>query len=158
MTKLFLYDRESTTADTLRVMNRKGYTCKALTNNADFFWSEVEKLQTSDILVLLSHGDHDGPLAVAGQMGDDVDLVRLGGIVKQKSLKLYLLSCHTGLPPCATTLLSEGVPFVAPMGYAVFQTVGDEVVNVASKENDTFPGWAGPLSPPGRASKMLSLP
>ena len=157
MAKLFLYDDASTTRDTLRVMTRKGYTCTALTENADFFWDSMSELEENSIFVLLSHGDKNGPLAVAGTEGDDIDLDRFSDIISDNNLTLYLLSCHTGLDPCGTTLSGENLNFVAPKGTAVFQTVGDETINVLSKDDQTYPGWTGPLSP-SRASKALSLP
>ena len=156
MPKLFLYDPDSTNSDTLRVMRRKGYICMPLTNNPDFFWRAISDFQ-SGVLVLLSHGNEYGPLAVAGNQGNDIDLDRFARIIKANDLTLYLLSCHTGQDPCGSTLGSKGLEFVAPKGCAVFRTIGDEKIDVFSKDDDSFPGWAGPLGP-SRASAALSLP
>ena len=157
MAKVFLYDTASTTVDTLRVMRRKGYVCTALTNDPAFFWQTISAIDNKSIFVLLSHGDKAGPLAVEGNVGDDIDLERFSKIILEKELTLYLLSCHTGLDPCGSTLLRNKLNFVAAKGTAVFQTVGDEVITVLSKDDDTFPGWAGPLSP-NRPNKALYLP
>lgn len=157
MAKLFLYDPNSVTRDTLTVMRRKGYQLVALTADPDVFWNAIAALGEGDTLVILSHGDNDGPLAVAGNVGEDIDLARFVDLVKEKKLSLYLLSCHTGQNPCGTTLTEGGLQFVAPLGTAAFQTTGDETVNVYSKNGSTYPGWAGPLSP-SRASKAVSLP
>ena len=157
MTKLFLYDPASTTSDTLTVMRRKEYICTALTNDPDFFWTTISNLAAGSIFVLLSHGDENGPLAVAGTEGEDIDLNRFSTLILNNNLTLYLLSCHTGLDPCGSTLTQKKLTFVAPKGTAVFQTVGSETINVYSKDDDTYPGWAGPLSP-SRPSKALSLP
>ncbi len=157
MSKLFLYDKASTSTDTLTVMRRKGYICKALTADPNFFWNTISEFDNYGIFVLLSHGDENGPLAVAGTQGDDIDLDAFSDLILQKGLTLYLLSCHTGLDPCGSILSQKGLDFVAPKGTAVFQTVGAEAVNVFSKDGGAFPGWVGPLRP-SRPNKPLSLP
>lgn len=157
MSKLFLYDSASASTETLNVMRRKGYTCNALTNDPNFFWQSLSGLGNNSIFVLLSHGDKNGPLAVEGTVGDDIDLTRFGNIISQRNITLYLLSCHTGLDPCGATLTQHNLTFVAPKGTAVFQTVGTETINVFSKDGEVYPGWAGPLSP-NRPNKALSLP
>lgn len=157
MSKLFLYDQASASTDTLTVMKKKKYVCKALTNDPDFFWQSISALEPSSIFVLLSHGDKNGPLAVAGTTGEDIDLNRFSEIIKNKKLALYLLSCHTGLEPCGSILTENKLNFVAPKGEAVFQTIGSEQISVFSKDGTTFPGWTGPLSP-NRPNKALPLP
>ncbi|ENE4240220.1 hypothetical protein ABNH60_003431 [Salmonella enterica] len=158
MNKLFLYDKDSVTTDTLRIMRtKKGYTCLPLTDDPEFFWSSISTLQKGDVFVLLSHGNKNGPLAVEGCYGDDIDLKMFSNVIKEKNLSLYLLSCHTGCDPCGKILTDNGVNFVAPLGLAVFQTVGSETINILSKEGDIYPGWAGPLCP-GRGVTPLSLP
>ncbi|WP_139281205.1 hypothetical protein [Serratia plymuthica] len=157
MSKLFLYDQDSASTDTLTVMRKKKYVCTALTNDPDFFWQSILALEPSSIFVLLSHGDKNGPLAVKGTVGDDIDLTRFSDIIKKNKLALYLLSCHTGLDPCGSTLTKNGLNFVAPKGAADFQTIGSEQISVFSKDGTTFPGWTGPLSP-NRSNKALSLP
>ena len=157
MNKLFLYSVGSVTSDTLRIMRRKGYSCQPLTEDPDFFWTSISALKNGDVFVLLSHGNERGPLAVRGDEGDDIDLTKFSKDISEKNIKLYLLSCHTGLPPCETILTANGVNFVAPLGLAVFETVGEDMINIHSKEGQTNPGWAGRLSP-GRATKSLFLP
>jgi len=157
MSKLFLYDPASVTRDTLAIMLRKGYQNVALTNDTDVFWKAINGLADGSIFVLLSHGDKNGPLAVAGNVGDDIDLEVFSDLINKKQLTLYLLSCHTGENPCGATLEQNKVDFVAPKGYADFKTTGNETITVESKEGDKYPGWAGPLAP-NRASKSLSLP
>lgn len=158
MKKLFLYDAASITAETLAVMRRKGYTCIKLTADPEFFWGQIRTLEDMDVLVLLSHGDANGPLAVAGNEGGDINLKQFGKLISEKKLQLYLLSCHTGENPCANSLSDAKAQFAAPLGNAVFKTTGNETVTVLSKDGETFPGWAGELAPKGRASKPLSLP
>ena len=159
MNKVFFYDPDSITKDTLTVLKRKKYICIALTDDPDFFWSTLLKLKEDDIFVLLSHGDKDGPLPVKGQYGIDIDLKKFAAILNKKTITLYLLSCFTGNDPCASTLLDLGVDFVAPKGNAVFKTIGDETIDVTSKEGNKFPGWAGTEKlTPDRPNKALSLP
>ncbi|AZT39657.1 hypothetical protein ELZ88_24290 (plasmid) [Salmonella enterica subsp. enterica serovar Karamoja] len=157
MRKLFLYDTGSVTHDTLRIMRKKLYTCSPLTKSPDFFWQSISELEDNGIFVLLSHGDNNGPLAVEGDVGKDINLNRFSEIINTKKLTLYLLSCHTGLPPCETILTTNNVTFVAPKGKAVFRTVGDEVIYIYSKNGETNPGWAGSLQP-DRENKPLNLP
>lgn len=157
MNKLFLYDENSVLPATLGLMNRKGYTCWPLSENSDFFWQSISKLENGAVFVLLSHGNESGPLAVKGDKGHDIDLNKFSSVIKEKNLLLYLLSCHTGRDPCGKTLTDNNVQFVAPLGLAVFQTVGTDMINIHSKEGKINPGWAGPLSP-DRATKPLFLP
>lgn len=155
MDKVFIYDPASVTADTLRVMQRKGYTCIALDADPQTFWDAIAATAATGVLVILSHGDENGPLAVAGTVGDDVDLAALAAAVGGR--RFFLLSCHTGQNPCGATLTAAGLTFVAPLGTAVFETTGDETVTVKSMDGSEYPGWAGPLAP-NRSNKALSLP
>ncbi|TRU92415.1 MAG: hypothetical protein EWV75_20550 [Microcystis wesenbergii Mw_QC_S_20081001_S30D] len=157
MSKLFLYDPDSVTKDTLIIMGRKGYNCTELTEDSQFFWNTMNSLNNHSTFALLSHGDGNGPLPVRGTSGDDINLDDFSQVVSNKDLKLYLLSCHTGNDPCGTRLLDAGITFVAPKGAAEFRTAGTDTVTVMSKDGDTFPGWCGPLSP-DRASKAIYLP
>lgn len=160
MEKLFLYDAASVSTDTLLIMKRKGYTCKALTKDPGFFWQSIFELEEDGVFVLLSHGDNNGPMMVEGSDNakcKNIDLKKFSEILNEKRLKLYLLSCHTGVHPCETILRENNVSFVAPKGMAVFGTVNQEVINVLSKDGNTYPGWVGPLCP-NRASKALYLP
>lgn len=159
MNKVFLYDPASVTKNTLTVMKRKKYVLLELTDDPGFFWQVLDNLKMGDTFVLLSHGDKNGPLPIRGDKGKDIDLIRFATVLSKKSITLYLLSCYTGVDPCLSTLLKYKVHFVAPIGKAVFETVGDESIQVFSKNGNTFMGWAGsPDLTPGRANAALYLP
>lgn len=157
MEKIFLFDEYSINKATLQIMNRKGYQCIALTDNPNFFWDTIDAIPQGSVFVLLSHGDGNGPLAVRGDRGRDIDLGEFSRRIRAKGLTLYLLSCHTGLNPCGDYLLRAGLDFAAPVGEAVFKTIGTDIITVYSQDNGRDQAWVGPLSP-GRLGKPLQLP
>ncbi|MDE3250370.1 MAG: hypothetical protein KGO82_17035 [Bacteroidota bacterium] len=159
MNKIFLYDPASVNPDTLHIMKWKKYVLLELTDNPKDFWLVLDKLGMEDIFVLLSHGDKNGPLPVRGDKGEDINLDRFAKLLNEKRITLYLLSCYTGQDPCSAILLERKVHFVAPIGKAEFQTVGNESIQVFSKTGKEFMGWAGSKGlTPVRASAALSLP
>lgn len=158
MNKVLLYDKTSTSSATLTIMKCKGYCCKALTEDPVFFWNSISELKINSILVLFSHGDENGPSAVEGTEGGTIDVERFSNTLKERNVKLYLISCNTGSGNCGSALQKAKIDFVAPTGKAELQTIGSETINVFSRNpKKGSHAWIGSLSPK-RATHALSLP
>ena len=123
-------------------------------------WEQINNLDNEGVFVLLSHGNKNGPLGVAGDTGNDIDLDRFVRDIGGKNIYLYLLSCHTGQDPCGAKLMN-GTPIIgnlaAPKGAAAMTASGDSVT-VVSKDGTTFPGWTGRGQGPHGKSMVPSRP
>lgn len=143
--KVFVYCSETASQDTIASFKRRGYETKPLGEDPDIFWSIVVQLEEGSVLVLLSHGDENGPLLVRGDEGDDMsddDIKLLGEHLLLGKISLYLLSCHTGKNPFFDKLAATGASFAAPLGYASVES-GVGVCNAYSKEGSSYKGWKG---------------
>lgn len=143
--KVFVYSSDSANQHTISIFRNRGYEPKALGDDDDIFWSILIQLEARSTLVLLSHGDENGPLLVRGNQGGDMsdeDITTLGEHLRLGGITFYLLSCHTGKDPFFTKLKATGATFAAPIGYASVES-GAGMCNVYSKEDKTFVGWVG---------------
>ncbi|PAK11165.1 hypothetical protein DF156_01715 [Burkholderia ubonensis] len=163
--KLFLYDDDSTTSDAKRYFRNKEYSLVELTKKSKDFWDNVKLVENNGFLVILSHGDENGFLTVAGNEGGDVsgdDLEKFGDDLKKRGITLYLLSCHTGKDPCGSILWKTKCVFAAPIGYAKVVS-SSATVGVYSVENPvatppTYVGWKGTDGViPTRPTKPLNI-
>lgn len=164
--RVFIYCPETAGRDALMFFKRKDYVCLPLNEKPAYFWELINTVSENGVLVILSHGDPDGPLMVAGTDGDDMtkeEIQKLGGILSAKKVSLYLLSCNTGGGTFFATLKDTGAKFIAPLGYAdvressaglsVYSTNGEK--GLAAK----YEGWKGNgIEPPNRSTKPLVIP
>ena len=159
--KVFIYSRDAANADARSYFKRKGYHAVELDRDPETFFDGVALVAPEGTVVVLSHGDGNGPLLVAGTAGPDMtpeQIDRLARLLGEAEASLYLLSCHTGNEPFAGELADTGARFIAPRGYAAFEA-SSAGVNVYSKEGDRYVGWtANGIEPPSRNTKPLPIP
>lgn len=159
--KVFIYSRDAANADARSYFRRKDYHLVELDHDPETFFDGVGLVAPEGTVVVLSHGDANGPLLVAGTQGPDMSpdqIDRLAHLLGVAEARLYLLSCHTGNVPFADRLADTGARFIAPRGYAVFEA-SSAGANVYAKEGDRYVGWtAQGIDPPTRNTKPLAIP
>lgn len=164
--RAFIYCPETAGKDALTYFKGKGYASYSLNEKPAYFWELIDIVAENGVLVILSHGDENGPLMVAGTSGKDMtkeQIQKFGGILKAKKVALYLLSCNTGSDGFFDTLKETGATFIAPLGYAdvressaglaAYSTNGKKELGIE------YLGWKGNgINPPSRSSKPLVIP
>lgn len=165
--RVFVYCPDTASTDVRGYFKKKGYVCFPLNDKPAHFWELINIVSDGGVLVLLSHGDKNGPLMVAGTDGDDMtktEVEKLGSTLAGKKVALYLLSCQTGAGEFCKTLKSTAVKFIAPIGYAdVRETSVTLSVLSTNGEKDGYKtqylGWEGNgIDPPNRINKALLIP
>lgn len=146
--KLFLYSDDAADKTTVSYFAHLGYETKALTDNERDFWSAINTVERDGTLVLLSHGDKNGPLMVKGTSGNDMkkeEITAFGGQMARNNITVYMLSCHTGQDPFASLFAGTNCKFVAPEGYASLTNItgGVQVRSVTGEDHRGVAGWAG---------------
>lgn len=160
--KVFLYDPDSVPADALNMLGRLGFQCIKLTDDPGTFWLALASIDNDGSFVLLSHGNRDGPLMVAGDQGKDMtksQVEALANTLVQGGVTFYCLSCHTANGDFFETVDESGAAFVAPIGYASFRTssVSVDAYSVTA-DGKSYLGWAGTKGlVPTRKTKPLNF-
>lgn len=162
MKYLFLYCPETAINDTVNYFSGKGYSTAPLNDDPRTFWDWVTAVDNGGILVILSHGDANGPLMVKGHNGRDMskkEIEEFGAILVQKNVSLYLLSCLSGSGAFAKSLAATGATFIAPEGNAEVEA-NSLRMTVYSRSDDHKPsGWfSNGIAAPSRNSKPLVIP
>jgi hypothetical protein len=162
MKYLFLYCPETANSDATNYFNSKGYQIAPLDEDPQTFWDWVTSVDQDGILVLLSHGDENGPLMVKGHKGKDMSagqITDFGARLVLRNIRLYLLSCETGKGAFAGSLAATGATFIAPMGLAEFKANSVGVAVHSRGETNKLLGWySHGIAAPSRNSKPLVIP
>jgi len=164
--RVFIYCSETAGKDALTYFKKKDYVSCPLSDKPAYFWELINIVAENGVLVILSHGDENGPLMVAGTSGKDMtkeEIQKFGEILKTKKIALYLLSCNTGSGSFFNNLKDTGATFVAPLGYADVResSAGLSAYSTNGKKDFgiTYLGWNGNgIDSPNRASKPLVIP
>lgn len=174
ISKLFLYCPDTAPKDAVDTFEAWGYLCRKLTKKESDFWAAVKSVGEGGQLVIYSHGDANGPLMVRGEYGDDMageKALKFGAMLKQRNIKLYLLSCHTGSGTFFDQMESTGCMLVAPTGYALVKasSVGISVYSIIDSKlihekdlatSKKYAEWKATINgaAPNRLGKALLIP
>lgn len=162
MKYLFMYCPETAISDTVNYFSGKGYSTAPLNDDPRTFWDWATAVDNDGVLVILSHGDADGPLMVKGKLGKDMtksQIDEFGAILVQKKVALYLLSCLTGSGGFAKSLATTGAKFIAPVGNAEVEANSLRVTVYSRSDEGKASGWfSNGIDAPSRNSKPLVIP
>ncbi|WP_323118713.1 hypothetical protein [Burkholderia alba] len=163
--KIFLYSSDDADANTVKAFKNRDYSTIALTQDPKVFWNAVKSVDSNGYLAILSHGDSNGFLMVSGQSGNDMtnqEIQDFAKILNDKTITLYLLSCHTGQDPFGSKLKETGCRFAAPLGYAQIKSSSESLSVYSVKDNDpsskNYEPWTGTHDLyPTRLGKALTI-
>jgi len=164
MPGFFIYSTKEGTKDVLKIAKNRGYTLCPLNSKPDKFWGYITGAADARVpVIILSHGDPNGPLMVGGTEGADmtnVEIVRLGNTLASCGSDLFVLSCHTGGGAFWDTLCTTPVSAVAPRGTCFFGNACDETLIVKSLDPDVVCVTTNPPRSMGRGSRggVIKLP
>src|SRR5215217_7300507 len=97
------------------------YTATQLGTDESVFWTQLGTVGANGYFFLFSHGDETGPNLIDGTDGGalpDATAEKIAGIIKDKKISFYCISCNTGSSNFEKILTKAGCQFVAPLGYA----------------------------------------
>ena len=164
MAGFFIYSSREGTADVRKLALNRGYRLCPLNDDPATFWGYIaEAAAGGDPVIIVSHGNANGPLMVDGEYGADMthaEILALGTVLAAGCCELFVLSCHTGGGAFWNALITTQVSAVAPGGACSFGNVFDQAFVVKSVDPGEVYVTAIPPQSMGRGSRggLIKLP